>query len=95
MQFRSIEPKDRTVSGVTIPGQSGSNGNEEVLRIPKSSSITGNSSSDYLVSHQDAHWKSAIPLQRYSRCILQPQPTGQECKYEHTMNAITKRRVIK
>ena len=39
------------LSGATIPGQSGpgSNGNEGVLRIPQSSSITGTSPSDCLV----------------------------------------------
>ena len=36
-----------------MPGQSGpgSDGNEKVLRIPQSSSITGNSPSDCLVSY--------------------------------------------
>ena len=42
-----------TLSGVTTSGQSGpgSDGNEEVLRIPQSPSITGTSPSDCLVSH--------------------------------------------
>ena len=41
------------LSGVTIPGQSGPecNGNEGVLSIPQSSSITGTSPSDCLVSY--------------------------------------------
>ena len=36
MQFNSIYPIDRALSGVTIPGQSGprSDDSEEVLRIP-------------------------------------------------------------
>ena len=53
MQFSSIWPLDRTLSGATIPGQSGpeSNGNEGVLRILQSSSITGTSPSDCLVSY--------------------------------------------
>ena len=40
--FSSIEPIDRALSCVTIPGQSahGSNGNEGVLCIPQSSSLT-------------------------------------------------------
>ena len=44
----------RTLSDATTPGQSGpgSNGKEGVLYIPKSSSITGASPSDYLVSYQ-------------------------------------------
>ena len=53
MQFSFISPIDRAPSGATIPGQSeaGSEGNEEVLRIPQSSSITGTSLSDCLVSN--------------------------------------------
>ena len=41
------------LSGATIPGQSGpgSDGNEGVLRIPQSSSITGASLSDCLVPY--------------------------------------------
>ena len=45
---------DRALSGATTPGQSGppgSNGNEGVLRIPKSSSTAGTSPSDCLVSY--------------------------------------------
>ena len=44
---------DRALSSATIPGQNGpkSDGNEEVLRIPQSSSITGTSPSDCLVSY--------------------------------------------
>ena len=47
-QFSSIWPLDSALSGATIPGQSGpgSDGNEGVLRIPKSSIITGASPSD-------------------------------------------------
>ena len=42
---------DRTLSGATIPGQRGpgSDGNEGLLRIPRSSSITEASLSDCLV----------------------------------------------
>ena len=51
--FSSIKPIDRALSGATTPGQRGleSNGNEGVLRIPQSSSITGSSPLDYLVSY--------------------------------------------
>ena len=58
MQFSSIEPIDRALSGTTIPGQSGPgiNGNEGVLCILQSSSITGTSLSDCLVSYQDIQW---------------------------------------
>ena len=43
---------DRTLSGAATPGQSGpgSDGNEEVLCIPQSSSITVTSSFDCLMS---------------------------------------------
>ena len=49
-----------------------------VLRIPKSSSIAGTSPSDCLESYL-GHSLGGIPtpLQRSSRCILQPQLTGQ------------------
>ena len=48
----SIWPVDRTLSGAIIPGQCGlgSNGNERVLCIPQSSSITEVSPSDNLWS---------------------------------------------
>ena len=82
-QFSPIWPIDRTLSGATTQGQSkpGSDFNEGVHYIPQSSSITGTSPSDYLVSYQDPHWgKVSTHLQRCSRCILQPQPTGQNLK---------------
>ena len=48
----SIWPLDRTLTGATTPGQSvaGSDSNEGVQRILKSSSITKASPTDYLVS---------------------------------------------
>ena len=48
MSNSSIWPIDRSLSGATTPGQSGagSDGNEGVLHIPQSSSITGAASSD-------------------------------------------------
>ena len=54
-QFSSIQPIDRTLPGAIIPGQSGprSDGNEGVLCILQSSSITETSLSDCLVSYQD------------------------------------------
>ena len=69
-----------TLLGATTPGQSGSrsDGNERVLRIPQSSSITGFSLSDCLVSYPGhSLGRGLTPLQRCSRCILQPQPTGE------------------
>ena len=52
IQFSSIWPIDRTLSSATTPGQSGpgNDGNEGLLHIPQSSSITGTSLSDCLVS---------------------------------------------
>ncbi len=68
-----FNPKIGTLSGVTTPGQSGSrsNGNKEVLHVPQSSSITGTSPSDYLVSYLGHLLVEG--LQRSSLCILQPQ----------------------
>ena len=53
MHFSSICPIDRTLSGVTSPSQGGpgSDDNEGVLCISQSSSITGTSSPDCLVSY--------------------------------------------
>ena len=61
IQFSSIWPIDRTLSGAPTPGQSGlgSDGNERVLRIPQSFTITGTSSSDCLVlylGHSLVEW---------------------------------------
>ena len=65
------------LSGATSPGQSGpgSDGNERVLHIPQSSSITG---TDCLVSYPGHLLRGLTPLQRSSRCILQPQPNGKK-----------------
>ena len=78
MQFSSIWPIDRNLSGATTLGQSGRrcDGNEGVYRIPPS--ITGTSSSYFLVSypgHSLAEGAESLnPLQRSSRYILQPLP---------------------
>ena len=55
MQLVLFNPQIGPLSGATTPGQSGpeSNVNEGVLRIPQSSSITGTSPSDCLVSYRD------------------------------------------
>ena len=52
-----------TLSGATTAGQSvpGSNGNEGLLCIPQTYSITGASLSDYLVSYQDTRWGWPYP----------------------------------
>ncbi len=51
-----------------------------MLHIPQSSSITGDSPSDCLVSYPGHSLGGVTPLQKCSRCILQPQPTGQNKK---------------
>ena len=67
-QFSSIWSIDRTLSGATIPSQSGpgSNGNEGVLSILQSPNITGTSPSDRLVSYpgQLLGGKGVLPLCR-------------------------------
>ena len=67
-----------SLSSATTLGQSEPrrDGNERELYIPQSSSITESSSLDCLVSWQDTHWESLTPLQRFSQCIQQPQPTA-------------------
>ena len=64
---------DRVPSGATIPGQSGhgSNGNGGALRIP-------GTAPDCLVSYLGQSLGCLTPLQRFSQCILLPQPTGQK-----------------
>ena len=67
MLFSSIWTIDRTLSGVTTPGQSGpgSDGNEVALCFPQSSNITGTSPSDCLVSLQDTRCgEGVVPLCR-------------------------------
>ena len=62
------------LSGATTPSQSEpeSDGNEGVLRM------TGTSPSDCLVLYPGHSLVGGgLPLQRSSRCILLPQPTGQ------------------
>ena len=78
MSNSSIWLIDRTLSGASNLGKSGpgSDGNE-VLHIPQSSSITGASPSDCLMSYL-GHLlgRGLTPLQRCSLCIQQPQPMG-------------------
>ena len=61
IEFSSIWPVDRTLSGATILGQNepGSDCNEGVLRIPRSYSVTGTSPSDCLLSNPgESSWGS-------------------------------------
>ena len=77
-QFSFISPIHRTLTGSTTSRLSGpwSNGKEVALRIPQSSSITGASPSNCLVSFQDTRGGGGFtPLQRSSLWILQLQLT--------------------
>ena len=89
MPNSSIWPIDRTITGATTPGQNGpgSYDNERVLRIPQSSSITGASPSDYLVSYlgHSLVGGGLTTLQRCSRCILQPQQSGLHVPWENPL----------
>ena len=88
MSNSSIWPIDKTLSGATTLCQSGPgcDGNEEVLCIPQSFCITGASSSDCLVSYPGhSLWWGLSPLQRCSRCILQPQPTEMDYDWKVTL----------
>ena len=80
MQFSSIQSIDRALTGATTTGQSGpgSNGNEGVLLILQGPNNTGTLPSDCLASYP-GHSFEVLP-QRCSRCILQPQLTGQYTK---------------
>ena len=65
-QFSSIWPIDRILLEATTPVQSRPmiNGNEGVLRIPQSSSISGSSPSNCLVSNLGHSLRSVLPLCR-------------------------------
>ena len=78
-QISSIWPIDRVLSGTSIPGQSGpgSDSNERVHHIPQTSSSTGISPSDCLVSYTGLPLGGLTPMQMCPWCTLQPQPTEQ------------------
>ena len=80
MQFSSIWPIDRTLSGATTPGQNGpgSDGNEGVLRMHQSTWDYWNLTIRLLVSYPGHKLGGGLtPLKRSSWCILQPQLTWQ------------------
>ena len=80
MSNSSIWPTDRTLSSVTTPGQSepGSDGNEEVLHIPRSSSITEASPSDCLVSYPGHLLRKIYPsTQMHMLYFAAPSRLGQ------------------
>ena len=63
MSNSSIWPIDRTLSGATTPGSSrpGNYGNEGVLCIPQSSSITGTSALNSLLSYSGLSMEESYP----------------------------------
>ena len=77
MLYSSICPIDRILLGATTPRQSGpgSDGNEGELWIPQSSSITGVSPADCVVSYARHSMGGILPICRDAVCILQPQLT--------------------
>ena len=60
MQFSPIWPIDRILSGATTQSGPGSDGNEQMLRMPQGFSITGTSSSECLESYQDTCWLGVL-----------------------------------
>ena len=65
-QISSVLPINKIPSGATILGQSGpeSDGNEGLLRIPQSTSITRTSPSDCIVSYPEDMLVGVTPQQR-------------------------------
>ena len=79
-QSSSIWPIDRTLSSASTPGQSGprSDSNEGVLHIPKKLQHCWNLTIRlFSVISTTLIGGILTPLQRCSRCFLQPQLTGQ------------------
>ena len=78
MTNSSIWPLDNTLSDTTTPGRSGpgSNGNEEYSTLSKALALLELHYQIVSCHLQDICWGIPTPLQRCSRCILQPQPTG-------------------
>ena len=71
-QFSSILSIERTLSSSTTPGQRGPgrDGNKGVLRVSQSSSITGTSPSDCLVSCSGHSLAGFLPLCRKEVCVF-------------------------
>ena len=95
MSNNSIKSIDRTQSGVTTPDQRepGSDGNEEVLRIPQSSRIARASPWDFLVSYS---WQSSFGGGSYpsakTQLVCSKAPAAWQGKEE---NKNLKKKVVK
>ena len=63
---------NRTLSGTTTPGRSGSgsNGNKGIFRIPQNSSITGASPSNCFVPYPGYWLVGVLPLCRYAANVF-------------------------
>ena len=75
----SVRPIDRTLSGATHWARVdlGTMAMKELSAFTKARAIVEPHHQIVLCHKQDTRWKGFTPLQRCSRCILQPQPTGQ------------------
>ena len=76
MQFSSIWPIDRILSVANTPGQSEpeSNGNDGVLCISQSSTITGTSPSDCLVSYPGSSLLGGVYLSAVMQLVYSTAP---------------------
>ena len=79
-KVRNLVLFEKILSGATIPSQSGSgrDGNEGLLHIPKAPASL--KPQDQIVKCHILYtcWWVLTALQRCSRSIIQPQPTGQK-----------------
>ena len=84
MQFSSIRPIDRILSGATTPGLGGlgSDGNEGVLHIPQSFSIAWTSPWDCLVSYPGHTMRESYPSLEMQLVNTTAQLTGQTSEAE-------------
>ena len=80
-QFSSIWPTDQVLP-LRARVDLGAISMKEYSAFPQSSCITGTSLSDCLVSYLGSSFggRGHTPLQRCSRCFLQPLPTGQHAQ---------------
>ena len=76
MSNSSIWTRDWSQPAITTPSKSwpASDGNERILHIPQSSSVTGFSTLDFLMSCPEHSLGGGLNLlQKFSQCILLPQ----------------------
>ena len=80
-----------TLSGAATLGRtwSGSDGNEGVPAFPKALVLLETHQQIVKYHIQDTRWGSLTPLQIYSQCILQPQPT----KIKHVQSIVIKTKI--